>query len=159
MNVPVDVWLRGSDFATTEQIEGVTRSPREWVDDDVRHVLEGMLRAMDRRQRPGEEGREIALRGLSWIVNTYEDSGHRYRDHIGRSSRRAVRHRQGAAGGDDCPCAVASVDSGFIGDPLRFAARRLFGSVLLKRSLTQRQRGSRSDACLAEVGELDFGDG
>ena len=75
MNVPVDVWLRGSDFATTEQIEGVTRSPREWVDDDVRHVLEGMLRAMDRRQRPGEEGREIALRGLSWIVNTYEDGG------------------------------------------------------------------------------------
>ena len=75
MNVPVDVWLRGSDFATTEQIEGVTRSPREWVDDDVRHVLEGMLRAMDRRQRPGEEGREIALRGLSWIVNVYEDGG------------------------------------------------------------------------------------
>ena len=75
MKVSVDVWLRGSDFATTEQIEGMTRPPREWVDDDVRHVLEGMLRAMDRRQRPGEQGREIALRGLSWIVNAYEDGG------------------------------------------------------------------------------------
>jgi hypothetical protein len=75
VKVPVDVWLRGSDFATTEQIEGVMRPPREWGDDDVRHVLEGMLRAMDRRQRPGEEGREIALRGLSWIVNAYEDGG------------------------------------------------------------------------------------
>jgi hypothetical protein len=75
MNVSVDVWLRGSDFATTEQIEGVTRAPREWVDDDVRLLLEGMLRAMDRRKRPGEAEREIVLRGLSWIVNTYEGGG------------------------------------------------------------------------------------
>lgn len=75
MNVSVDVWLRGSDFATTEQIEGVTRPPREWVDDDVRQVLEGMLRAMDRRKRPGEADRDIALRGLSWIVNAYEEGG------------------------------------------------------------------------------------
>jgi hypothetical protein len=75
MNVSVDVWLRGSDFATTEQIEGVTRAPREWVDDDVRIVLEGMLRAMDRCKRPGEADREIVLRGLSWIVNAYEGGG------------------------------------------------------------------------------------
>jgi hypothetical protein len=72
MHIPVDVWLRGSDFATTESIDGVVREPREWTDDDVRVVLEGMLRAMDRRKRPGEPGREIMLRGLSWIVNPYE---------------------------------------------------------------------------------------
>src|SRR5512144_2062287 len=75
MNVSVDVWLRGSNFATTETIDGIVRSPREWTDDDVRLVLEGMLRAMDRRKRPGEADRDIALRGLSWIVNPYEEGG------------------------------------------------------------------------------------
>jgi hypothetical protein len=75
MTLSVDVWLRGSDFATTEHIEGIERQPREWTDDDVRLVLEGMLRAMDRRKRPGEPDREIALRGLSWIVNPYEEGG------------------------------------------------------------------------------------
>lgn len=75
MNVSVDIWLRGSNFATTETIDGIGRSPREWTDDDVRLVLEGMLRAMDRRKRPGEADRDIALRGLSWIVNPYEEGG------------------------------------------------------------------------------------
>jgi hypothetical protein len=75
MTVSVDVWLRGTDFATTEQIEGIARTPREWIDDDVRLVLEGMLRAMDRSKRPGEADRGISLRGLSWIVNPFEDGG------------------------------------------------------------------------------------
>jgi hypothetical protein len=74
MNVPVDVWLRGQDFATTKSIEGVVREPRAWTDDDVRVVLEGMLRAMHGLKHPGEE-RPIALRGLSWIVNPFEDGG------------------------------------------------------------------------------------
>ena len=75
MKVTVDVWLRGTDKASTETIDGITRAPREWTDDDVRAILGGMLRAMDRRKRPGEPDREIALRGLSWIVNPYEDGG------------------------------------------------------------------------------------
>jgi hypothetical protein len=75
MKVSVDICLRGNDFATTENIEGVTREPGAWTDDDVRTVLEGMLRAMDRRQRPGEADREVSLRGLSWIVNPFEESG------------------------------------------------------------------------------------
>lgn len=75
MSLSVDIWLRGDDFATTERIEGVTRPPAEWVDDDVRQVLEGMLRAMDRRKRPGEAERDVSLRGLSWIVNPYEEGG------------------------------------------------------------------------------------
>jgi len=75
MKVSVDVWLRGNNFATTEQIEGVTRAPKEWTDADVRVVLEGMLRAMDRRKRPGEADRDVSLRGLSWIVNPYEEGG------------------------------------------------------------------------------------
>ena len=75
IDVSVDVWLRGNDFATTERIEGITRPPRAWADDDVRLVLEGMLRAMDRLKRPGQPDREISLRGLSWIVNPFEDGG------------------------------------------------------------------------------------
>jgi hypothetical protein len=71
----VDVWLRGTDFATTETIEGVARDPSAWTDADVRQVLEGMLRALDRCKRPGEPERAIALRGLSWIVNPYEEGG------------------------------------------------------------------------------------
>ena len=54
MTVSVDIWLRGTDFATTATIEGIARAPGVWVDDDVRLVLEGMLRAMDRLKRPGE---------------------------------------------------------------------------------------------------------
>lgn len=71
----VDVWLRGTDFATTATIEGSPHPPRTWTDDDVRQVLEAMLRAMDRLKRPGETDREISLRGLSWIVNPYEEGG------------------------------------------------------------------------------------
>jgi hypothetical protein len=75
MSLTVDVWLRGTDTATTETIDGVTRAPRDWTDDDVRMILGRMLRALDRRKRPGEPDREVTLRGLSWIVNPYEDGG------------------------------------------------------------------------------------
>ena len=71
----VDVWLRGTDFATTATIEGSAHAPGAWTDEDVRLVLEAMLRAMDRVKRPGETDREISLRGLSWIVNPYEEGG------------------------------------------------------------------------------------
>ena len=71
----VDVWLRGTDFATTATIEGSAQAPGAWTDEDVRLVLEAMLRAMDRVKRPGEIDREISLRGLSWIVNPYEEGG------------------------------------------------------------------------------------
>jgi hypothetical protein len=75
VKVSVDIWLRGTDFATTESIDSVSRAPQAWTDDDVRAVLEGMLHAMDRRRRPGEPQREISLRGLSWIVNPYDEGG------------------------------------------------------------------------------------
>ncbi len=73
MNLPVDVWLRGTDFATTTAIEGIAAVPASWTDEDVRFVLTGMLQAMDRMKRPGGNDRAVALRGLSWIVNPYED--------------------------------------------------------------------------------------
>jgi hypothetical protein len=75
MTVSVDVWLRGTEHATTKNIEGVSREPSAWTDEDVRLVLEGMLRVMAQLKQPGEEPRTIALRGLSWIVNAYEEGG------------------------------------------------------------------------------------
>ena len=75
MTVSVDIWLRGTEHATTTTIEGLTRDPSAWTDDDVRLVLEGMLREMAQLKQPGEEPRTIALRGLSWIVNRYDEGG------------------------------------------------------------------------------------
>jgi len=75
MTVPVDIWLRGTDHAITATIEGIPRAPAAWADDDVRLVLEGMLREMDRVKRPGGADRPIVLRGFSWIVNPYDDGG------------------------------------------------------------------------------------
>lgn len=75
MNVEVDVWLRGQDFATTRPIAGIAREPGSWNDDDVKGVLEGMLDAMHRLKHPSEDPGPIALRGLSWIVNPFEDGG------------------------------------------------------------------------------------
>lgn len=75
MKVTVDVWLRGQDFAKTETIEGVLHDPAAWTDEDVRAVLLGMLLAMHRLKHPGEVERPVALRGLSWIVNPYDEGG------------------------------------------------------------------------------------
>ena len=75
MTVSVDIWLRGTEHATTSTIEGIPREPPAWTDDDVRLVLEGMLRVMAQLKQPGKEPHTIALRGLSWIVNTYEEGG------------------------------------------------------------------------------------
>jgi hypothetical protein len=75
VNLSVDVWLRGQDVATTTPIEGVVREPGEWTDDDVGAVLQGMLLAMHRLKYPQEASRPVALRGLSWIVNSYEEGG------------------------------------------------------------------------------------
>lgn len=73
MTVSVDICLRGDNVATTVTFDGGPRTPGAWTDDDVQAVLEGMLRAMDRQKRPAD--RPVTLRGLSWIVNPYEEGG------------------------------------------------------------------------------------
>ncbi len=76
ITINVDVCLRGQDFARTEPISGIGHEPGQWTDDDVQVVLEGMLRVMHRLKHPGEpEPPHIALRGLSWIVNPYDEGG------------------------------------------------------------------------------------
>ena len=72
MTISVDIWLRGTDVATTKEISTVTREPDAWADDDVRAVLEGMLHAMDETKHPGQTNRVAGLRGFSWIVNPFE---------------------------------------------------------------------------------------
>ena len=75
MSFQVDVWLRGKDVATTETVERVDAVPAVWTDDDVRLVLEEMLRTMRRLKHPEQSEEPIVLRGLSWIVNPFEDGG------------------------------------------------------------------------------------
>src|SRR5438874_12114779 len=76
MEFPVDIWLRGNNHATTEMIAPVAGDPRVWTDGDVAAVLIGMLRAIDRAKNPDAPGdRPVALRGFSWIVNSFESGG------------------------------------------------------------------------------------
>ena len=75
MKIPVDVWLRGTDFAKTTSFDGPPRPPAEWTDEDVQQVLGGMLRMMHREKHPDADAGTIALRSLSWIVNPYEEGG------------------------------------------------------------------------------------
>ena len=72
MNIPVEIWIRGTDFATTTAISSISREPDAWVDEDVRAILEAMLHAMDEAKNPGQANRVAALRGFSWIVNPFE---------------------------------------------------------------------------------------
>lgn len=72
MTISVDIWIRGTEVATTKEISPITREPEAWGDEDVRAVLEGMLHAMDETKHPGQSNRVAALRGFSWIVNPYE---------------------------------------------------------------------------------------
>ena len=76
MQIPIDIWLRGENHATTETIEPVEREPRAWTEGDVTAVLVGMLRALDRAKHAEvADDRPIALRGFSWIVNPFEGGG------------------------------------------------------------------------------------
>ena len=52
MEIPIDIWLRGDNHATSHVISPVTREPRRWTDGDVTAVLVGMLRALERASRP-----------------------------------------------------------------------------------------------------------
>jgi hypothetical protein len=74
MTFQVDIWLRGTDVATTQTIEGIPHPPSGWNDHDVRLVLEAMLRAMHRQKHASDQP-YVSLRGLSWIVNPYDDGG------------------------------------------------------------------------------------
>jgi hypothetical protein len=75
MELNVDVWLRGTDFAKTQNIEGVERNPSAWTDHDVSMLLKAMLLAIHRAKNPASTETSVYLRGFSWIVNPFEDGG------------------------------------------------------------------------------------
>ncbi len=76
MGFPVEIWLRGDNHASTQEIAPVTTEPAAWSDGDVVQVLMGMLRALERAKNPEiEPDRPIALRGFSWIVSPFESDG------------------------------------------------------------------------------------
>ena len=76
MSIPVEIWLRGDNHATTHTIAPVDTEPGAWTDRDVAAVLEGMLRAMDKARNPNAPtDRPVVLRGFSWIENPYAEGG------------------------------------------------------------------------------------
>ena len=77
MRLDIEVWLRGNDFATTDVVDAPLASPPHWTDEDVRRLLEELLRAIERARHPeAERDRPVALRGFSWIVSPFEDGGY-----------------------------------------------------------------------------------
>lgn len=73
MNIPLEIWLRGQNHATTEVVAPVRAEPRSWTEADVTAVLVAMLRALERAKFPETSSdRPVALRGFSWIVNPFE---------------------------------------------------------------------------------------
>jgi hypothetical protein len=69
------VWLRGTDFASTQAISGIALDPSAWTDHDVSRLLKAMLLAMHRAKNPDSTDAQVFLRGFSWIVNPYEGGG------------------------------------------------------------------------------------
>ena len=73
LDIPIEIWLRGDNHATSDVIAPVPRPPASWTDEDVAAVLKGMLRALERARDPeADPNRAIALRGFSWIVNPFD---------------------------------------------------------------------------------------
>ena len=75
MEAQVDVWLRGTDFATTQTISGIGVDAAAWTDSDVSMLLKAMLLAIHRAKNPDSDDATVFLRGFSWIVNPFEESG------------------------------------------------------------------------------------
>jgi hypothetical protein len=65
----VDVWVRGTNHARTEALQGVPDNASAWTEDDVRTLLTEMLLALQRAQTPGGDAPAVVLRGFSWIVS------------------------------------------------------------------------------------------
>ncbi len=66
----VDVWVRGTNEATTQPLVNVPSESATWTDGDVRALLVEMLLALERARNPGGEPPSVTLRGFSWIVSS-----------------------------------------------------------------------------------------
>ncbi len=73
--VEVDVWVRGTERASTHIIASVSADASTWTDLDVGRLLSEMLLALEREKNPGGDAPPVSLRGFSWIVSPYESGG------------------------------------------------------------------------------------
>jgi len=73
MIFPVEVVLKGRDFAVTENLVISHGEPNTWNDTSVQALLVEVLRAIDRAQNPdAPKDRIVVLHGFSWIVEPLE---------------------------------------------------------------------------------------
>lgn len=73
MVFPVEVVLKGRDFAVTESVVVPSTDPALWDDALVRAVLVEILKTIDRADnRDVAAGRDVVLQGFSWIVEPHE---------------------------------------------------------------------------------------
>jgi hypothetical protein len=76
MEFQVDLLLKGEEHATTHVIRSsAAHEPPAWTDEDVTIVLKEMLAALDHKRNPGKPDRPVFLRGISWIVDPYDQGG------------------------------------------------------------------------------------
>jgi hypothetical protein len=69
MIFPVEIVLKGRDFAVTESVVVGGADAAQWDDGFVRNVLVEILKAIDRAQDPKVAAeRDVVLQGFSWIV-------------------------------------------------------------------------------------------
>lgn len=69
MVFPVEIVLKGRDFAVNESLAVPHGEPGTWTDAAVRDVLVEILRAMSYADNPkSERDRPVILQGFSWIV-------------------------------------------------------------------------------------------
>lgn len=73
MTFDVEIVLKDRDYAVTERVMHEGNDAPGWTDMDVEAVLKQILLAMDRVKNPESEGRHVALRGFSWIVEPTPD--------------------------------------------------------------------------------------
>src|SRR5688572_2720184 len=74
-HIEVDVWVRGTQHATTHTIIAVPPQADTWTELDVQRLLSEMLLALDREKHPGGEPPTVVLRGFSWIVSPDDTGG------------------------------------------------------------------------------------
>jgi hypothetical protein len=74
-SIEVDVWVRGTEHATTHRIADVPSRAEDWTDAEVERLLSEMLLALEREKNPGGDPPQVRLRGFSWIVSPYDTGG------------------------------------------------------------------------------------
>lgn len=73
MTFPVEIVLKGRDFAVTETLN-VPGAAGAWDDALVRRMLVEILRAIARAEDPASPSeRDVVLQGFSWIVEPVSD--------------------------------------------------------------------------------------